>query len=66
LNRALSRHVQRRRPLAPSLSETEQQIERFEEVPATFGATQSSLKDIGLSISGNLPQSRASSRLTRS
>jgi ferritin-like metal-binding protein YciE len=54
LNRALSRHVQSRRPLAPSGSATEQQIERFEEVLATFGETQSSLKDIGLSISGNL------------
>jgi len=36
------------------LSETEQQIERLEEILATFGETHSTLKDIGLSISGNL------------
>ncbi len=35
-------------------SETEQQIARLEEILATFGETHSTLKDIGLSISGNL------------
>ncbi|SEK86165.1 Ferritin-like metal-binding protein YciE [Sphingomonas palmae] len=35
-------------------SETEQQIQRLEEILSSFNETHSTLKDIGLSISGNL------------